>query len=397
MEPEQKKSVTARRWAPIRQRLRLILLCTLVAASSAAVLSFWQPKLYRATTHLLLAESKLADLESKATNFVYYELLRSYETLINNDYLLAKTIQKFSLDKAPHALSVDGFRRRRILQVALSKNTRLLEVTVEFPNAQLAAGICNYFVGEAVAFNEELNSRDAEKARLFLKAQLDSAGQGMQVARERLLEFNRVSAVEALRESVRNRLAEKSENETELAALQLQLARSVAEQQSLAETARTSNHPGSAVQDRLLEKQSEAAGMRAAVGALRRALDSSEEALAKLEREKAVKESRLQQLLDEYDLARESYATLSKKYQDASINVGARSTDLKMITPAVVPERPVKPRILLNIILAAGFGFLLASALSWLLHNLEPSRGAREAAFAVEDKVVEVRRQGKVG
>jgi len=117
--------------------------------------------------------------------------------------------------------------------------------------------------------------------------------------------------------------------------------------------------------------------------------------LARLEKEKAVKESTLQQLLDEYDLARESYTTLSKKYQDASINVGARSTDLKMITPAVVPERPFKPRILLNMILAAGFGLLLSVGLSFLMHNLETSKGAREAGFPVEDKIVEVRRQGK--
>ena len=204
----------------MRKRFRLIVLCTLTAALGAGILSFWQPRLYRATTHLLLAESKLADVESKTTNFVYYELLRSYETLINNDYLVSKTIQKFDLQKTPYELSVDSFRRRGILRVELSKNTRLLEVTVEFPNAQLAAEICNYFVNQAVAFNEELNSRDAEKARLFLKEQLDRAGQSMEVARNRLLEFNQSSTIEGLRESVRSLLAEKSENETELAALQ---------------------------------------------------------------------------------------------------------------------------------------------------------------------------------
>ena len=155
MEPEDKRLLLGKRWLPLRKRIRLIVLCSLTAALGAGVLSFWQARLYRATTHLLLAESKLADLESKTTNFVYYELLRSYETLINNDYLVSKTIQKFELQKAPYELSVDTFRRRGMLKVQLSKNTRLLEVTVEFPNAQLAATICNYFVEQAVAFNEE--------------------------------------------------------------------------------------------------------------------------------------------------------------------------------------------------------------------------------------------------
>jgi tyrosine-protein kinase Etk/Wzc len=366
-----------------------------MAALGAGILSFWQARLYRATTYLLLAESKLADMESKATNFVYYELLRSYETLINNDYLVAKTIQRFELQKAPYELSVDSFRRRGILRVELSKNTRLLEVTVEFPNARLAAEICNYFVNQAVAFNEELNSRDSEKARLFVKEQLDRASQSMEVARSRLLEFNQSSTVEGLRESLRSLLAEKSGNETELAALQLELTRNVAKRESLAASSGRSDDPESAVQYRMVEMQSEIAGIKASAEALHKVLETNKQTLARLEKEKALKESTQQQLLDEYDLARENYATLSKRYQDASINVGARSTDLKMITPAVVPERPFKPRIVLNIILAAGFGLLLSVGLSFLLHNLETPRVVREVEFPVEEKIVEVRRQGK--
>ena len=395
MEPEDKRVFLGKRWLPLRKRLRLIVLCTLAAAAGAGLLSFWQPRLYRATTHLLLAESKLADIDSKTTSFVYYEVLRSYETLINNDYLVSKTIQKLDLQKAPYELSVDSFRRRGILRVELSKNTRLLEVNVEFPNPQLAAEICNYFVNQAVAFNEELNSRDAEKARLFLKEQLDRAAQNMEVARNRLLEFNQSSAIEGLRESVRSLLAEKSENETELAALNLELTRNAAKRDSLVTSSRSSNDPESAVQYRIVEMQSETAGIQATMEARHKLLETHKPTLARLEKEKALKESKLQQLLDEYDLARESYATLSKRSQDASLNVGARSTDLKMIAPAIVPERPFKPRILLNIVLAGGFGLLLSVGLSFLLHNLEASKIVREVGFPVEEKIVEVRRQGK--
>jgi uncharacterized protein involved in exopolysaccharide biosynthesis len=395
MEAQDRTLFSGNRWLPLRKRFRLIVLCSLVAASGAGVLSFWQPRLYRASTFLLLAESKLADVDSKVTNFVYYELLRSYETLINNDYLVSKTIQKFNLQGDPYNLGVDTFRRRGILRVELSKNTRLLEVTVEFPNAQLAADICNYFVGQAVAFNEELNSRDAEKARLFLKEQLDRAGQGMELARRNLLAFNEGSTIEALRESVRSLLAEKSENETELAALHLELARNAAKKDKLAAAERDSNTTDSPIHYRIMEMESETAGIQATMSALRKVLETHKQTLARLEKEKAVKESTLQQLLDEFDLARESYATLSRKYQDASLNVGARSTDLKMITPAVIPERPFKPRIVLNTILAAMFGLLISVALSFFLHSLEASKARSGGGFLVEEKIVEVRRQGK--
>jgi uncharacterized protein involved in exopolysaccharide biosynthesis len=154
-------------------------------------------------------------------------------------------------------------------------------------------------------------------------------------------------------------------------------------------------NPESAVRYRIVEMQSEIAGIKASAEALRKVLEINKQTLARLEKEKALKESTQQQLLDEYDLARENYATLSKKYQDASINVGARSTDLKMITPAVVPERPFKPRIVLNTILAGGFGLLLSVGLSFLLHSLETPRVVREVEFPAEEKIVEVRRQGK--
>jgi uncharacterized protein involved in exopolysaccharide biosynthesis len=395
MESEDNRLFAGKRWSPLRKRFRLILLCAVIAAFGAGVLSLWQPKVYRSTTYLLLAESKLADLDSKATNFVYYELLRSYETLINNDYLVSKTIEKFDLQKSPYELSVERFRRRGILQVELSKNTRLLEVTVEFPNARLAADICNYFVSQAVTFNEELNSRDAEKARLFLKDQLDRAGQRMEVARQGLLEFNRGSTIEGLRETVRHLLAENSENESELGALNLELTRNSAKTGSLAASSSNSNDPESAVRFRITEMQSEAAGIKASLETLRRTLAANKEALARLEKEKALKESKLQQLLEEYDLARETYATLNKKYQDAFINVGAHSTDLKMITPAVIPERPFKPRVLLNIILASGFGLLAGIGMAFLIHNLQTGEVVKQTEFSAEEKIVEVRRQGK--
>ncbi len=395
MDPDEKRLFSAKWWSPLRKRSRLILLCTAAAALGAGILSLWQVRLYRATTYLLLAESKLADGESKTTNFVYYELLRSYETLINNDYLVLKTIEKFELQKSPYRLSVDGFRRQSILQVELSKNTRLLEVNVQFPDARLAADIANFFVSNAVAFNEQLNSRDAEKARMFLKEQLDQAAQTMETARVRLLEFNQTSTIEELRESVRSLLAEKSGNQAKLADLSLQLTRTSAKTESLASDSRVPRDSEPRMQNQIVEMQSETAGIKATMDVLRRMLEANKPLLGRLQREKALKESKLEQLSDEYNLARESYATLSKKYQDASITVGARSTDLKMITPAVAPERPFKPRVSLNIILAAGLGLAISVFLSFLLHNLESANTKGAVGVLGDEKILEVRRQGK--
>jgi len=202
-------------------------------AFSAAAFSLLQPKIYSATTFLLVSESKITDSDSRNPNYVFYELLRSYETFINNDYLIQKTLERFGLQKSPYSLSVDKFKRQHILQVELSKNTRLLEVDVEFPNAQLAADIANFFAENAVAFNEEMNARDTQRMRFFLKQQLDQASQELDTSRKNLLEFSKNSRLEELRESVWNLLEEKSLNESELAKLNVSLARLSAKRDGL--------------------------------------------------------------------------------------------------------------------------------------------------------------------
>jgi uncharacterized protein involved in exopolysaccharide biosynthesis len=426
------------KWAILEQRKGLILFCTLACAFSAAAFSLLQPRIYSATTFLLVSESKMADSDSRNPNYVYYELLRSYETFINNDYLIQKTLEKFGLQKPPYTLSLDKFKRRHTLQVELSKNTRLLEVNVEFPNAQLAADIANFFAENAVAFNEEMNARDTQRMRYFLKQQLDQASQQLDTTRKNLLEFSKNSRLEELRESVWNLLEEKSLNETELAKLNVSLARLSAKRhglmaelkgqdpkielkRSLVEDSlyrEDSNTSGKGkaklpldtlikeesvnpiyqqVQSQIVETDSDILGTKAGLQALQTASESNKRKLDLLLQDKALKESTLEQLSQEHKMASGNYAALNKKFQDASLIVGSRSTELKLIAPAITPERPVKPRTPLNILLASVLGLLVSTLLSFFLHNLEVARKQTRSNLedSSEERLREVRRSSK--
>jgi tyrosine-protein kinase Etk/Wzc len=426
------------KWAILEQRKGLILFCTLACAFSAAAFSLLQPRIYSATTFLLVSESKIADSDSRNPNYVYYELLRSYETFINNDYLIQKTLEKFGLQKPPYTLSLDKFKRRHTLQVELSKNTRLLEVNVEFPNAQLAADIANFFAENAVAFNEEMNARDTQRMRYFLKQQLDQASQQLDTTRKNLLEFSKNSRLEELRESVWNLLEEKSLNETELAKLNVSLARLSAKRdglmaelkgqdpkielkRSLVEDSlhrEDSNTSGKGkaklpldtlikeesvnpiyqqVQSQIVETDSDILGTKAGLQALQTASESNKRKLDLLLQDKALKESTLEQLSQEHKMASGNYAALNKKFQDASLIVGSRSTELKLIAPAITPERPVKPRTPLNILLASVLGLLVSTLLSFFLHNLEVARKQTRSNLedSSEERLREVRRSSK--
>jgi polysaccharide biosynthesis transport protein len=426
------------KWAILEKRKGLILFCTLACAFSAAAFSLLQPKIYSATTFLLVSESKIADGDSRNPNYVFYELLRSYETFINNDYLIQKTLERFGLQKPPYSLSVDNFKRRHILQVELSKNTRLLEVDVEFPNAQLAADIANFFAENAVAFNEEMNARDTQRMRFFLKQQLDQASQELDTSRKNLLDFSKNSRLEELRESVWNLLEEKSLNESELAKLNVSLARLSAKRDGLLTQLKgqepkielkrslvedplyredlNSSGKGKGklpldtlikeesvnpiyqqVQSQIVETDSDILGTKAGLQALQRALETSRRKLDLLLQDKALKESTLEQLSQEQKMASGNYAALTKKLQDASLMVSSRSTELKLIAPAITPERPVKPRTPLNILLASVLGLLVSTLLAFFLHNLEVARKQTRPDLEdpSEDRLREVKRSGK--
>src|SRR5215470_18432436 len=144
--------------------------CALVGLIVSLIL----PKTYRATTYIMVSESKIG-AGSKDSAALQLAMLPTFVPFVDNDALIDQTIRKFHMDGPPHNLSVDRFRRRNYLDVRIPKSTRLLEVNVEFPDAQLAADLANALTGGAVEFNDRMNATDTSATQIFLKKQLDQA------------------------------------------------------------------------------------------------------------------------------------------------------------------------------------------------------------------------------
>lgn len=426
-----------RGWLVLWQRRRLLVSGALLCGLTAGVFSLLQPRIYRATTYLLVSESNIVESKAPNAGHIYYEVLRSYETLLKNDSLIEKTVRHFQLDQPPYELTPDRFKRRRILRVELPKNTRLLEVSVEFPDARLAAEIANYFASSAAAFNEEMNVRDVQRTpEVYLREELDRARKAMEESGRLREEFNKAAGLEELRESVWNLLDEKSQSESELTRLNTSLARAVASRAGLAEELKRQppkielrrnlaenpvfrepldtegspkqrspaassisdesvNSVYQQIQTRLVETDSEILGLRAAIQSLESATEAIRQKLARLLREKAVKESALERLTGEHERARQSYATLGERYREASVNVSARSTNLKLVAPAIVPDTPVRPRVLLNVLVALALGLVVSSLLAFCLNQLELSKAQARLDSGSEDKVKEIKRSAK--
>jgi uncharacterized protein involved in exopolysaccharide biosynthesis len=383
-------------WKILREHYRLILGVTLACVMLTGVFSLLQKKVYRSSTYLLLSESKVDTTQSTIPNYVYYEILRSYETFLANDSMLLKILERFGLQNSPYSLTVEEFRHRRILEVAWVKNTRLLEVSAEFLDPRLAAEIVNFFAANAARFNEELNAQDLQKAQTFFKEQLGNSARQLDSARKKLLEFDQSSNLEVLRQSL-SELGERSrQNQEELTRLEVERARTVAREDVLLlkfrkdegdsrmkrggiETTSSTRSSGAAdsgshalqISDDIVETSGKLAETDAAIRTLRDSLESNRKALAHMQKEKAYREDLYGQLADEYETAQSNYEALTRKYQEIPLAVGSRSTELKAIAPAIPSNKPYKPWIALNMILGGLLGFLVSIPLSFLIHHLE--------------------------
>jgi uncharacterized protein involved in exopolysaccharide biosynthesis len=371
---------------------RGILAAASLCAMGALLISLWLPKVYRATTYVLVSESKIGEASGDA-NLQQMAMLPTFVPFLDNDALIDESLQKLGLDKPPYALTVDSFRRGNHIDVRVPKSTRLLELSIEFPNAKLAADIANDLAQGAVRFNDRLNESDTIISQGFLKRRLEEANHRFADAERQRLEILEEARIEDREKELATLLAEKDALYTSLQQLRLDLAqnevRSRSLEQALSSEPETVRLTKSVLSDPFLELATSASdstqplavteeslnqireslrreflGVSVSTAAQRAGIEAGADRLEEVNR--AVSE-RLQVVLSlrtriegaeqEYAMAAEAIRNARRQYEAVSLTVSSKSQDLKQIAPAIVPERPVRPRTAINTVL----GFLLGA------------------------------------
>ena len=82
------------------------------------------------------------------------------------------------------------------------------------------------------------------------------------------------------------------------------------------------------------------------------------------------KESEINRLEMERDLAKKVYQEVANSYESARLLVAARSSALQILTRAIPPDRPESRKIARNILIGTMTGFLLSSLLVLLRESL---------------------------
>jgi protein tyrosine kinase modulator len=378
---------------------RLIVAGASLSMLVALVVSWTSPKTYRATTYVMISESKVNPDVSRPD--WDYAFLPTYIQFVNNDALASEAVKRFHLDKEPYNLTPHRFLQQSV-DTQVVKNTRLLEIDVDFRDARLAADLANYLANGAAELNVQINDVDTVNTQKFLKARLDQASARLAEARAQSLDVERRAHIEDRERQLKILLDQKELVSRQVEDLRSALAQDKQRSTSLAESLiaepRTVKLDKSIVSDRFLEHAAETlapdnqgllsateeavnptrqeldrelANSRASVAADQAGLNLAATTLAEINTDAgnlAAELAQLRSAIDETEenvkLAREGYESATRDYRNASVTVTARSQDLKPVSPAIIPERPIRPRILLNTIAAGILGLVVCAALA---------------------------------
>jgi uncharacterized protein involved in exopolysaccharide biosynthesis len=112
--------------------------------------------------------------------------------------------------------------------------------------------------------------------------------------------------------------------------------------------------------------EAEIAAAIAQQGAIQKIIDDEEQQLTKL----PVKEQGLAKVMRDASVNQELYIMLAKRYEEARISEVMQPTDVQLIDKAISPEKPIKPKKMLNVLIAAIFGLAIGCGLAFALEYL---------------------------
>jgi len=402
----------------IWRRKVLIFLGVLSCIVLAVVVSFFLPEVYRASVTFLLEESRSSHetAVSQINPQIFETYGKTYEGLIKNKGAIQKAIKQFSLYKEPYSMRFNDIAKS--VNVNVVRNSRLIELTVELPDAVIARDVANYLADKAVERNNALSVTGSDESKEFIKRQMDVAKVSMGTAEKKLLRFKQKAMIEVLRKRRNILLSRKGAIENELPNIvvaiaanverlkrikeelkkrnrTVKLSRNLAEnplyQQSLAELSEVNikklfnlnmevevaNPAYEHLEQKLVDVIPTLGSFFAKKDALLTELKKNTSEFKILQAELADKETQLERLQRTYNLTVETYKMFVKKFETIAMQVASRNQDLKIIDQAVIPDKPIKPKKALNVLIAGVLGLVFFCFIAFFMEYLE-SVGKRD-------------------
>src|SRR5438034_3747644 len=142
-----------RYWRVVRRWAWLIILCPLVAALTAGLISLQLPKIYEAQVSLLVRPAQPLTVGPGTALLTPDQILRTYAGLMTKRSILERAISDAGLHTDPVSLSHQ-------ITITPEANTTILDVNVRDTDAERAARTANTLVNDFTAHIKEIQQSE---------------------------------------------------------------------------------------------------------------------------------------------------------------------------------------------------------------------------------------------
>ncbi|MGB9458384.1 MAG: hypothetical protein WCB12_20215 [Bryobacteraceae bacterium] len=347
----------------IKLRWRSIAASCAIAVTLALIVTLLMPRQYTATARIVIDPPAGADLRTAvAVSPIYLESLKTYERFATAGGLFQKAVERFGLRQLLGNRPIESLQKS-VLRVEIVRNTRILEIAATLPDPTRAQALAQFLAEETVELNRAIATEGAQDL-------VEGIAQEERRARERLSEtdaaWSRVltdEPVEALQSDLAVAAGLRADIQEQIARAELEVAESADRARQIPATM-----GASASQTGLQE--------------LRRQLLAINRQEAEKQNLLAQRRADREKLESERKLAEAALAAMEQRLSEARGESGYRGERLRIIEPAIVPERPSSPNLPLNMAVALLLGLLLPVTYFTLEMSYQEQRaGSRRGEF----------------
>jgi len=419
-------------WHTLMKRRWTIATVAIVVTVLAAIISFRMEPVYKATARVQVeAETpliqSLQDLFQKTT--ADDEFVQTQIQVLKSENLAWRTIEDVGLTASlikPRKLAkiptdqrkvklIDAFKKK--LDVELTPKTRMLAISYEDPDPQLAAKVATTLANNYIDYNFRQKYDATRQASGWMEQQLDELKAKVEASQQALVEYERQhqlvttsdkgSVQEQILSDLSRDLTAAESDRLQKEALYRQIE---ADKRQLAELVHNDllqrlEEKSADLQDQYTETigqygpkfpkalrlNEEIQGIRSQIAAeqdrvlarIRKdyasAVTREKLAAAAVTAQKEAVGAQNQLLVQHNILQREFegnqqlYASLMQRLKDATVSAGLQSTNIHLVDPALPPVEPVRPRKALNIGLGLLAGIVLGVMLAFAQEGIDHS------------------------
>lgn len=391
------------------KRKKIILSVFFIFIITTAIVSLYLPKVYQSTTSIMITPSRVQallspadaslDIEGRTSAGVTLQpviSLSTHKTLLRASPVLEKVIDKLRLtDKLGQPLIFDDLIKR--LNVKEITGTNILQLEAKDNDSKMAREITNAWAQEYIKYSGELISGTVKGAGDFVTEQFEIVLESLTRAEEKIKEFKNKYRLDLMQaelsikkeklkrekeELINSGIALKTkedslkelkkgiEGEEKFVIISKAITDDALWQKidkegrlgNLAEKKLMSENINPLYQDlktRIVNIQIELNTLEARLGHLDKSVELTAKEIDELGRVIHQKEFELTQLTRQAEIYKRTYENLAVRIEEVRIAKAMELGEVKIVSPATEPKRPIYPRKMLNVSISGVLGLFL--------------------------------------